>query len=90
MADQPRSLDLQAWNAAKCYSGKPPEIRWLVEGTIPSGVPVLLAAAGDTGKSFLALKLALAVACGMYPGEPILGGPVRVSGTAVIFYSRRE
>jgi hypothetical protein len=60
-AEKNKDIDLGAW-AADRYSGDPPPIEWLVEGTIPKAVPVMVAAMGDTGKSYLLLDLCLRVA----------------------------
>jgi hypothetical protein len=56
-------LRLTDWYARKQMKGKAPERRWLVEGLIPCGTPGVFASPGDTGKSMLALKLALQVSC---------------------------
>lgn len=48
----------------KWAEGPVPERKWLVQGLIPVGKPVLLAAEGGAGKSFLMLDLALKVASG--------------------------
>ena len=55
-----QSLILKDWNGHK-YAGEAPEQRWLVENQIPLGVPILLAAMGGVGKSYMALALALHV-----------------------------
>jgi RecA-family ATPase len=52
------------WTADR-YAGEAPPIRWLCRGTIPLGVPVLVAAMGGLGKSYLALDLALHTAAGV-------------------------
>lgn len=78
--------DLRAWHAS-VYSGPAPEIRWLCEGTIPLGIPVLFASMGGLGKSFIAIDLGLAIAVEVVAGlssRPILGGEVVQTGTAVI------
>jgi hypothetical protein len=56
------AFELTAWNTAEKYQGKPAEISWLVENIFPQGVPVLFAAQGGLGKSFLALQLAMEIA----------------------------
>lgn len=82
----PAEIDLMQWTADR-YSGEPREIVWLCKGTIPLGIPALLAAMGGLGKSFLGLDLALHIACGVAGLEQprlILGGRVVTQGTAVI------
>ena len=58
-----KELRIVEWPVSR-YQGEPPEIRWLIQGVIPQGVPMLLAAIGGLGKSFLSLDLALKVAGG--------------------------
>lgn len=79
-------LDLMAWTADR-YAGEPKPIKWLCKGTIPLGIPALIAAMGGLGKSYLALDLALQIAAGVAGLEQprlILGGRIAVEGTAVI------
>lgn len=73
---------LKEWDASR-FSGLPPEREWLIEGIIPLGVPVMLAAMGGVGKSMLTTKLALEIATG---GSlvAVLGGEIQRDGTAVI------
>jgi hypothetical protein len=59
----------------------------LCRGTIPLGVPALIAAMGGLGKSYLALDLALQIAAGVAGLEQprkILGGRIAAEGTAVV------
>jgi hypothetical protein len=90
-AAAPRTVNLADYGAER-FIGSPPPVCWLVEGSIPLGVPVLLAAMGDTGKSFVALNACYHVA--VPPPKPtgnlnfnairkILGGEVVAHGTAV-------
>jgi len=58
-----KKLDLGEWRINR-YVGEPPEVDWLIEGVVPHGIPMLLAAIGGLGKSFLLLDLALKVAGG--------------------------
>lgn len=84
--DAPPLWNLRAWHAS-VYSGPAPEIRWLCDGTIPLGIPVLFASMGGLGKSFIAIDLGLAIAVEVVAGlsaRPILGGEVVQTGTAVI------
>jgi hypothetical protein len=79
-------LDLMAWTADR-YAGEPKPITWLCKGTIPLGIPALIAAMGGLGKSYLALDLALQIAAGVAGLEQprlILGGRIAVEGTAVV------
>jgi hypothetical protein len=80
------AFDLMAWTADR-YVGEARPIRWLCKGTIPLGIPALVAAMGGLGKSYLALDLALQIAAGVAGLEQpklILGGRIAVEGTAVI------
>lgn len=85
--DQPApSIDLLQWTADR-YAGEARPITWLCRGTIPLGVPALIAAMGGLGKSYLALDLALQIAAGVAGLEQprkILGGRIAVEGTAVV------
>ncbi len=74
------------WTADR-YAGEPKPLHWLCTGTIPLGMPGMLAAMGGLGKSFLALDLALQIAAGVAGLEQpkaILGGRLAVDGSAVI------
>lgn len=80
------SLVLKDWNGHK-YAGEAPEQRWLVENQIPLGVPILLAAMGGVGKSYMALDLALHVSLpttSMSFPYRVFGGQLKEHGTAVI------
>lgn len=80
------AIDLMAWTADR-YAGEARPITWLCKGTIPLGVPALLAAMGGLGKSYLALDLALQIAAGVAGLEQsrlILGGRIAAEGTAVV------
>lgn len=80
------SIDLLAWTAER-YAGEARPITWLCKGTIPLGIPALIAAMGGLGKSYLALDLALQIAAGIAGLEQprrILGGRIAVDGAAVI------
>ncbi len=58
-----KQLKLTEW-AINRYQGDPPEVKWLIQGVVPQGIPMLLAAIGGLGKSYLSLDLALKVAGG--------------------------
>ena len=53
-----RVINLSDHGAGR-FTAPPPPVQWLVEGVFPLGVPAVLAAMGDTGKSFSALDLVL-------------------------------
>lgn len=81
-----RAIDLLKWTADR-YAGEARPVIWLCRGTIPLGVPALIAAMGGLGKSYLALDLALQVAAGVAGLEQprkILGGRIAIEGTAVV------
>lgn len=84
--DLRNAFDLMSWTADR-YAGEAKSISWLCRGTIPLGVPVLIAAMGGLGKSFLALDLALHTAAGVAGLEQprlIFGGRLEGEGTAVL------
>lgn len=82
-AKKETSLDIFAWPASS-FVGDAPDPVYLVDGVIETGIPVILAAQGEVGKSFLQLELARRVAFGCGPvASPILGGRVAQEGTAV-------
>jgi hypothetical protein len=88
-----RIINLRDFGATR-FAGPPPQIRWLVKDSIPLGVPVLLAAMGGIGKSFLSLQLCHGIAtppAESAPGAidlnvqwPILGGSIAEHGKAVL------
>lgn len=76
------SLRLSDWTADR-YQGDAVPIEWLCEGTIPTATPMLLAAPGGIGKSFLALDLCLEIAAPSMMKRKFFGGEVVKHGTAV-------
>ena len=66
------------------FTGKAPEQKFLVDGTFPLNVPIILSASGDAGKGMLTLDLGMKVASGL-PGENSFGGIVKEFGNVVIF-----
>lgn len=85
-----RIIDLYQWGAER-WAGEPPKRKYLVSDRIPLGVPVMVAAMGDTGKSFMLLELALLVATGRGMLVPqALGGYVEEFGTAVVFTAEED
>jgi hypothetical protein len=96
-----RFIDLSARGATR-FTGPPPQIQWLVQHSIPLGVPVVLAAMGGVGKSFLTLQLCHQVASRPIEkpegasdqlhnlstfANPLLGGTVATHGKAVFITS---
>jgi hypothetical protein len=79
------AFNLTDWNVATAFAGEAPKQEWLIGGTIPRAVAALLAAAGDTGKSYIAADVCDRVSMGPAPGpeRPILGGLVQTYGAAV-------
>lgn len=81
-------FDLGDWDTQAAYGGEAPPQVWLIGGAIPRRVAGIIAAAGDTGKSFTALELCLRVTFGpiggMLPENPIFGGLVQSHGAAVL------
>lgn len=80
-----RAIDLEQWCVSR-FIGQPPPVEWLVKGSLPRGVPALIAAAGDIGKSYLVLDLGCRIAFGQSGRDsaPIFGGEVAADGTVVI------
>ena len=66
------------------FVGPAPEQKFLVDGTFPLGVPIILSAAGDAGKGMLTLDLAMKVT-GAFPMRNSFGGNVTEFGNVVIF-----
>ena len=63
------------FSAAELEGQPIPARQWLVDGLIPSGTVSLLGGDGGTGKSLLALQLAVAVATGgAWLGLPVTSG----------------
>ncbi len=79
------------FETADSIQGEPKPVQWLVQGSFPMGQPGMVAAMGDTGKSYLLLDLAIRVAIGETPASnPIFGGRVIQRGTAVIITSEDD
>lgn len=81
-----RPFNLLAHGAER-FVGTPPPIEWLVEGSIPLGVPTLIAAMGEIGKSFSALNLCRLVSTpavgNLSFNLRVFGGQVAAHGAAV-------
>lgn len=61
------ALPDSSWIPMGAFIGRPaPEREWIIEGWLPAGfsTPTLITGDGGTGKSLLAMQLAIAVACG--------------------------
>lgn len=79
----PHALDIFAWTSSR-YIGKPKPVEYLVDGVIEKGIPGLIAAMGEVGKSYMMLELSRRVAFGSSRfAPPIFGGNVVQEGTAV-------
>jgi hypothetical protein len=77
------TLNLRDWTSS-IYASEPPPVEYLVDGVIEKGIPGLIAAMGEVGKSYLMLELARRVAFGSSRfASPIFGGQVVQEGTAV-------
>lgn len=74
---------LSDWTA-RSFEGEPDPVEYLVDGVIESGVPGMVAAMGEVGKSYALLELSRRVAFGSSSlAAPIFGGQVVQEGTAV-------
>jgi len=89
-ATSARIIELSDYGAER-FTGPPPPVQWLVEDVFPLGVPAILAAMGDTGKSFSALNLCYRISSqpvgNLDFNVPTLGGRVAARGTAVFITS---
>jgi 5S rRNA maturation endonuclease (ribonuclease M5) len=68
---------------SKMFQGRAPEQKFLISDTIPLSVPVVFAAAGDSGKGMMTLDLAMKVASGASM-QRSFGGLVSHFGKAII------
>lgn len=76
------------WDVRTAYQGDAPERRWLVERVFPAGMPAMLAAMGDAGKSMLLLDLALKVAG--FGDAPTWGGGTVCTRGGVAFVTAED
>ncbi len=67
----------------KYFVGSAPEQKFLIGDTIPLGVPVVFAAAGDSGKGMMTLDLAMKVASGQSMANAF-GGLIAEHGDAIV------
>ncbi|KAA3504382.1 ATPase [Rhizobium rhizogenes] len=73
------------------FKGEPPKVEYLVDGVMPAGVPGMVAAMGDTGKSYAMLELHRRVSFGSsIHDSPIFGGRVLARGTSVMITSEDD
>ena len=66
------------------FQGEAPEQKFLIDGTFPLGVPIIFAAAGDSGKGMMTLDMGMKIASGQ-PMTTAFGGLVKEYGNVVIF-----
>ena len=80
-----KSLSLKNQNLliSQQFVGSAPEQKFLIGDTIPLGVPVVFAAAGDSGKGMMTLDLAMKVASGDGM-QNAFGGLVAYHGTSIV------
>lgn len=72
------------WMSAAEFTGEPPPREWLVQGMIPMNTVSLLYGDGGTGKSLIALQLAVSTVLGrLWIGKQPVCGPV-------IYYSAED
>ena len=75
--------DLMKFTSSR-FNSEPPPVEYLVDKSIEHGIPGIIPAMGDTGKSFLMLELCRRTAFSESRfASPIFGGPVVRDGTAV-------
>lgn len=71
---------LTVYGAGEFLDKPAPEMKWLVVGLLPSGVPSVMASKGGLGKSFLALQMCIALSTGKaFLDFDALPGPVACS-----------
>ncbi|WP_421579485.1 AAA family ATPase [Shinella sp. M31] len=84
------ALSIFDWTVDR-FVGAAPPVEYLVDGVIPLGVPGMVSAAGDTGKSYALLELHRRVAFGSNQfASPIFGGKVVAEGTSVMITSEDD
>jgi|GEM_PF-1098155 len=87
---EPRVFSIFDWPVSR-FVGEAPKVEYLVDGVIPLGIPGMVSAMGDTGKSFALLELHRRVAFGQSPfSAPIFGGKVVAEGTSVMITSEDD
>lgn len=89
-SDEPRPFSIFEWPVSR-FVGEAPAVEYLVDGVIPLGIPGMVSAMGDTGKSFALLELHRRVAFGQGTfAPPIFGGKVIAEGTSVMITSEDD
>jgi RecA-family ATPase len=88
-SQQPYSMarTLRDSTANRLFVGKSKPVKWLVEGVLPLGKPIIVASPPGVGKSYLALKLAVEVASApshLKAAAFCFGGQVKAHGRVVI------
>lgn len=84
------ALSIFDWTVDR-FVGAAPPVEYLVDGVIPMGVPGMVSAAGDTGKSYALLELHRRIAFGSTKlASPIFGGKVVAEGTSVMITSEDD
>lgn len=85
-----RALSIFEWPVSR-FVGEAPKVEYLVDGVIPLGIPGMVSAMGDTGKSYALLELHRRVAFGQSTfASPIFGGRVVAEGTSVMITSEDD
>lgn len=85
--EQAQNFKITDWNFKEKYQGEAKEMEWLIEGVLPIGVPMMLAAVGGIGKSYKTLEMALRL-CASVMGiteSRVLGGPIVSYGNVAVF-----
>lgn len=89
-AAPPPALSIFDWTVDR-FVGEVPTVQYLVEGVIPLGIPGMVSAMGDTGKSYALLELHRRVAFGSgVLASPVFGGRVVGEGTSVMITSEDD
>lgn len=89
VADGPK-FSIFDWTVDR-FKGEPPKVEYLVDGVMPAGVPGMVSAMGDTGKSYAMLELHRRVSFGSSVYDtPIFGGKVLARGTSVMITSEDD
>lgn len=87
---EPREFSIFEWTVDR-FVGEAPKVEYLVDGVIPLGIPGMVSAMGDTGKSYALLELHRRVAFGQSTfASPIFGGKVVAEGTSVMITSEDD
>ncbi|RWE35003.1 AAA family ATPase [Mesorhizobium sp.] len=88
--NKPTGINLADWKATR-FHGEPEPLEYLVSGTIPLGVPGMVAAMGGVGKSLSILELHRRVSFGTSVlSSPVFGGRVAHEGTTVMLTSEDD